>query len=69
MNEGVCSEHSGIVSNIESLRACTNNQRHELEDVRTKTDRMMSRLNTILGGIVVSIFVLLIDIILRIAGR
>ena len=66
IEEKVCPEHSGIVSDIKSLRTCTASQKKELGAIRTKVDGMMSRLNIILGGIIVSILMLLLDIIVKI---
>lgn len=66
--EKVCPEHSGVVADIRSLRFCTTSQRKELGVIRTKVDKMMSRLNVILGGIVVSIIMLLLDIIINKIG-
>lgn len=66
MDEKVCPEHSGIVADIKALRSCTSSQKKELGVVRTKVDGMTARLNIILGGIVVSIIMLLLDIIFKI---
>jgi len=65
MDERVCPEHSGMASSIKSLRHCTDKQRETIKDLEAKVDGIMSRLNIILGGIVVSIIMLFLNLIFK----
>ena len=65
MPECECSHFSGIKTDIKNLNSRADRQRGDLISMRNKIDSIMSKLNLILGGIVVSIVVLLIDIACR----
>ena len=62
----VCHEHSGVVTNLKSLRSCAIKQREDIDAIETRVNGITSKLNVILGGIVVSIFMLLLNIIFKI---
>lgn len=64
-NGEVCHEHSGVVTSLKSLRSCAIKQREDLETIENRVNGITSKLNIILGGIVVSIFMLLLDIIFK----
>jgi hypothetical protein len=61
-----CSEHSGICKAILTLESNTSKQWEELDKGRERMDNIMTRLNFILGGIVVAIVMLLVNIVFKI---
>lgn len=66
MTNDVCHEHSGCVTDIENLKSSDSKQWKEISDMRNKVDAIMTRLNVILGGIVVAIIMLLLNISFKI---
>lgn len=65
MDEQVCHAHSGIVTSIKNLEHSDSKQWRELESMREKIDGIMLRLNIILGGIVVAVISLLLDMMFK----
>lgn len=63
--EDLCHEHSGCIRDIANLKEVTGRHEKELERVSEKTDRIFSRINVILGGIVIAIVMLLINITIK----
>lgn len=66
MNNEVCHMHSGILSDIDNIKKSDSKQWEELAIMRGRIDNIMTRLNVILGGIVVAIVVLLLNIVIKI---
>ena len=66
MSGEVCSEHSGCQVALTNLKANDSKLWDEIEKGRGRMDNIFTKLNTILGGIVVAIVMLLINILLRI---
>ena len=56
MNDYTCKEHTGCVARIEHLEG-------ESETMRNRVDKIFSRINLILGGIVVSCVMLVINLV------
>lgn len=59
----VCHEHSGCLRDIRNIKEENVAQWKEIRDLRVKTDQFMTRLNVILGGIVVAVVLLLVNIV------
>ena len=64
MNE-TCTEHSGCMEAIRNLKHSDSKQWEELEEVRSRMDSIMTRLNVILGGIVVALIMLLLNVVFK----
>lgn len=69
MNEEVCHEHSGCLTSINNLKCDNIKQWKAIEDMDKRMDNIFSRLNIILGGIIVSIIMLLADVLVRFTTR
>lgn len=68
METEVCKLHSGLDTAIDNLTKDNINQWEVIGEMRTKVDNIMSRLNVILGGMVVAVVLLLINIMLKSIG-
>lgn len=66
MTAETCHEHSGCTKDIENLKCDNKKQWSKLGELDERMDNIMKTLNTILGGIVVSIILILIEILIRI---
>lgn len=66
MSEELCHEHSGCIRDIENLKNESKDQWKAIGDIRMRIDGIMTRLNALLGGIVVAIIIALINLALRI---
>ena len=65
MNSEVCKEHSGYGARISNLEGETKGQWEANSDMRRKTDAIMSKLNVILGGIVIALIGIVLNLIIR----
>lgn len=65
MND-VCHEHSGCITDIKNLKSSDSKQWKEISDMGDRVDSIMARLNVILGGIVVAIVMLLLNLTFKI---
>ena len=63
MNEYICQEHSGCVESIENLKSSDSKQWEALGTMRGRIDNVMTRLNVILGGVVVAVVLLLLNLL------
>ena len=61
-----CSEHSGCMEALDNLKTNDNKQWEEIEKGRSRMDDIFTKLNAILGGIIVAIVMLLINIVFKI---
>ena len=61
-----CPEHSGFCEAIENLKISDSKQWEEIKEGRNRMDNIMTKLNAILGGIVVAIIMLLVNIVFKI---
>lgn len=61
-----CVRHSGFEEAIDNLKSSDSMQWREFDEVRSRIDNIMTRLNFILGGIIVSIIMLLINVLFKI---
>lgn len=59
----LCGEHTGCLKDINNLEKSDSRQWKEINENRNRLDMVMSRLNTILGGVVVSLIVLVLNLI------
>ena len=66
MNDNICQEHSGCLSDIEHLKDDSKVQWDFMRALDYRIDGIMNRLNIILGGIVVACILLAINTLLRI---
>jgi hypothetical protein len=64
--EVFCSEHSGCLKEFENLKVTDKRMQRQMDALEARVDDIMSRLNHILGGIVIASILLLIDILTRI---
>ncbi len=60
MTNDVCHEHSGCITDIKNLKSSDSKQWEEISDMRDKVDSIMTRLNVILGSIVVATIALIL---------
>ncbi len=71
MESDTCKEHSGCITDIANLKEDVLRHEKDIKTVNTKVDskseKIMSRLNVVLGGVVVSCIMLVIDIAIRTA--
>jgi len=61
----LCNEHSGCLARLGNLENNNQKQWEKIDVVNSKVDRMFTRLNIILGGMVVAVVLLLINIIVE----
>lgn len=66
MNNEICHEHSGCISDINTLKSENVKQWEAITAMGNKVDGIMTRLNVILGGIVVAVIMLLLNIVVKI---
>lgn len=64
--DNFCSEHSGCLEAIGNLKLNDAKQWEAIEKGELRMDSIMTKLNAILGGIVVAIVMLLINIVFKI---
>ena len=62
MPSELCKEHSGCLADIAHLKLENAVQWKEMKDLKTHVDSILSRMNVILGGIIVAVVLLLINI-------
>ena len=62
MTEPTCNEHSGCVVRIGILECAHKN-------FQIKVDSIMGKMNSILGALVVSIFLLLVNLVVAVASK
>lgn len=60
MNNDLCHEHSGCTTDIENLKKSDSKQWGEMGTMRTKIDGIMTRLNVILGSLIVGVILVLV---------
>ena len=61
-----CIEHSGCLKDIDNIKCTAKRQQVQLDHLEDREDDIISRLNHILGGIVIASVLLIIDILTRI---
>lgn len=66
MNHETCLKHTGVVADIEHLKNSLIDQQARITELDNRIDMIMTRLNVILGGMVVSVIALLLNLIVRI---
>jgi hypothetical protein len=66
MNHETCLKHTGVVSDIEHLKSSLSDHQARIAELDNRIDMIMTRLNVILGGMVVSVIALLLNLIVRI---
>jgi hypothetical protein len=66
MNHEVCHEHSGCLKDIDNLKIETRTQWEQLSKTNQKVDDIMTRLNMILGALVVSALMLAANLIFKV---
>jgi hypothetical protein len=62
MADQTCNEHTGCVARIHALEC-------NYKNLQAKVDSIMGKMNSILGGLVVSILLLLLNILIGLAGN
>jgi len=68
MSTELCHEHSGCTKDIDNLKSENKVQWDKLKELDIRMNGIMGKLNTILGGILVSVILILVDIVIRIPG-
>ena len=61
-----CYEHSGLSTSIINLQKSDSKQWEEIAEMRKITDKIMTRLNVILGGVLIAAIGLLLNIIFKV---
>lgn len=64
-NQDFCKQHSGFNARITHIENEKNEQWTKMEHMETKMDSIFTRLNIILGGVVVACIMLLINIVIK----
>ena len=65
MDSEVCHEHTGCLARIKNVESDTTKQWLELEKMRDKVDGIMTRLNVVLGSMVIACIMLLLNVIFK----
>lgn len=60
-----CTDHSGCIKDIDNLKSDNSKQWKELDNMRSRIDGIFTRLNILLGGVVVACVMLVINIFIR----
>lgn len=60
-----CHEHSGCISDINNLKSENSDIWREINSMRDKTDGIMVKLNVLLGGLAISLIMLVFDLITK----
>ncbi len=60
MNDDLCHEHSGCITSIDNLKKSDSKQWGEIATMRNKIDGIMTRLNVILGSLVVGVILVIV---------
>ena len=68
MNENGCMFHSGVEKSLLGLDKTNDAQWTKIRCLENRMNKIMGRLNVILGGIVVACILLLINILIRVPG-
>lgn len=66
--EGICPQHSGLDARLINVEKDTDSQWTDLTKLNERIDKIMTRINVILGGITVAVLMLIINIILTVNG-
>ena len=64
-----CEDHSGCIRDIEHLQLSDRDQWESIGKNRDRIDSILSRMNLVLGGVVVSCIMLVINLILTFDGN
>lgn len=65
MNNETCHEHSGCIQRLTNLEKDNIKQWEEIVKVDDKTNSIMTRLNVVLGSIVVACVMLLLNLVIK----
>jgi len=60
-----CPDHTGCIERIGGLERTNEAQWGELRDHRARMDSILTRINVILGGVVVAVIMLLVNIVVK----
>lgn len=66
MTNDLCHEHSGCATDIKNLKSSDSKQWGEIATMRAKIDGIMTRLNVILGSLIVGVILILINVLAKI---
>ena len=61
-----CSEHSGCLNAIDNLKINNIKQWEHISKMDDRIDKIMTRLNVILGGIAVAVLMLAINLVIKV---
>lgn len=64
-NRSKCDEHSGCVARIENLEKNNLSQWEKIDKVDNKVNSIFTRVNIVLGGIVVACIMLVINLLIK----
>ena len=65
MTNELCHEHSGCINDIANLKHDNAKQWQEIGRMNDKIDGIMTRLNVVLGSVVVACVMLLLNLVFR----
>ena len=66
MNNEVCREHSGCLARISNLEKDNTKQWGEISRMNEKVDSIMTRLNIVLGSVVVACIMLVLNLLFKV---
>ena len=62
-NNSICHEHSGCMADIQHLKCSVVSLKRQATDMDHRVDSIMSKLNTVLGSIVVASILLILNFV------
>ena len=62
-NNNICKEHSGCLADIGHLKQENDDQWEAIKNMKDKQDAIFTRINIILGGIVVACIMMMINLV------
>lgn len=68
MADNLCGEHTGCIARITNLEKSDCRQWTEIHEQDSRIDKIMTRLNVILGGVAVAVVMLLLNLGFKLNG-
>jgi hypothetical protein len=65
MNHETCHEHSGCLTDIKNLKQEAIDQWGTMAELRTRVDGIMTRLNILLGAVLVAVITAIINLVTK----
>ena len=64
--DNICHDHSGCITDIKNLKLSDSKQWMEISTMGVRINSIMTRLNVILGSIVVAVVIILLNMLIKI---